>query len=114
MAGVGVSLPSASTFEDIGLALIGSKKGSLKIRNRCYITHFGMKSTLVAIVWSELFHSGWMNLLSVRAPKPEHLLWALLFLNNYSIEEIHSSCVNCCETTFPEVGLVLCRRDCQS
>jgi hypothetical protein len=53
----GVSLPSGSTFEDIGLALNGSKQGSLKIRNRCYIAHFGMKSTLVSIVWRELFHS---------------------------------------------------------
>jgi hypothetical protein len=99
MDGVGLSL-SASTFEDIGLALIGSKRGSLKIRNRCYIAHFGMKPGLVAVIWRELVQSGWIKLLHVRPPKPEHLLWTLLFLNNYSVEEIHSSWVQCCETTF--------------
>jgi hypothetical protein len=98
---VGVSLPSASTVEDIGLALIGSsKRGSLKIRNRCYIAHFGMKPGLVAVIWKELVQSGWIKLLHVRPPKPEHLLWSLLFLNNYSVEDSHSRCVQCCETTF--------------
>jgi hypothetical protein len=70
----GVSLPNASTFADVGLAFIGcNRRGSLKIRNRRYIAHFGMKSSLVAIVWRELVESGWIKVLHVCPPKPEHL-----------------------------------------
>jgi hypothetical protein len=62
-----------------------------------------LKPELVSIVWRELAISGYLQHAGQK-PKPEHLLWCLLFLNNYNynIEELNSSLVGACEKMFRE------------
>ena len=59
-----------------------------------------MEARLVAITWKELAKSGWLRFAGVRGAKPEHLLWGLLFMKTYAVEELHASMVGACETTF--------------
>jgi hypothetical protein len=56
---------------------------------------------LVSVVWSELVNSGWLQHAG-RKPKPEHLLWCLLFLNTYNVEEINAARVETSERNFRE------------
>ena len=98
-----IDLPNVGVFEQLGFSIMGLddyQKGSLKASMRRFKAHFGLEPRVVAIVWKELAESGWLRFAGVRLAKPEHLLWCLLFLNNYNVEEIHSSRVGCCETTF--------------
>lgn len=91
---------SGDAFEQLGFSIIGHAcNGSKRIRERRFITHFGLKPELVSIVWRELQISGWLQF-SGRCPKPEHLLWCLLFLNNYSVEEINAGIAGVSERTF--------------
>lgn len=93
-------LYSTEDFEDFGFGIIGCKRrGSSKSRLRRFKAHFGAEPAIVAIIWRELAWSGWLRFAG-RTPKPEHLLWALLFLKNYSTEEIHATLVHSCEKTF--------------
>jgi len=59
-----------------------------------------MEADEIAITWRELAKSGWLNFGGTRGAKPKHLLMALLFLNNCSVEEVHASRAGCTEPTF--------------
>jgi hypothetical protein len=50
-------------------------------------------------VWQELVTRGYFRF-AVRSSKPEYLLWCLLFLKNYSTEEIHSTIIDSYEKRF--------------
>jgi hypothetical protein len=75
--------------------------GSNNTKKRRFISHFGLKAGLVSIVWRELAESNWLQLAGRKA-KPEHPLWCLLFLNNYSVEEVNAAFVHTSERTFRE------------
>jgi hypothetical protein len=93
---------SGDAFEEIGFSIIRRLcVGSERSKDRRFTSHFGLKPELVSIVWRELVISGYLRHAG-RKPKPEHLLWCLLFLNNYNIVELNSSLVGACEKTFRE------------
>ena len=71
--------PSVQEFETLGLTIIGR---------------------LVALVWRELMEDGWIVRCAGRCPHPKHLLWSLLFLKIYGVEEVHAARVGCDEKTF--------------
>jgi hypothetical protein len=95
-------LYSGEEFEQLGLSIMGrAPNGSNNTKERRFFSHFGLKAGLVSIVWRELAESNWLQLAGRKA-KPEHLLWCLLFLNNYSVEEVNAAFVHTSERTFRE------------
>lgn len=94
-------------FEELGSSIMrrrGKKQreGSGKCWKRRFIALFGMEPVHVAILWTMLVGSGWLEYSGSRGSNPEHLLWALLFLKCYSTEELHAAQVGVCEKTFRE------------
>jgi len=69
-----------------------------------------MEADKIAITWRKLAKSGWLNFGGTRGAKPKHLLMALLFLNNCSVEEVHASHAGCMEPAFAN-GLGSSRRE---
>jgi hypothetical protein len=93
-------LYSGEEFEQLGLSIMRrDPNGSNNTKERWFISHFGLKAGLVSIVWRELAESNWLQLAGRKA-KLEHLLWCLLFLNNYSVEELNAASVHTSERTF--------------
>jgi len=93
--------PSARVWEEIGCKLVGiNTRGSSKAVHRRFVAHFGAAPNEVSVVWKELAKSGWLDFSGTRGAEPKHFLYALLFLKNYSVEEIHSCMAGCCEITF--------------
>lgn len=92
---------SGHEFEQLGLSIMGglNHNVSASTRERRFISHFGLSPHLICIVWRELIASGVLELAG-RRPKPEHLLWCLLFLRNYNKEEINANLVGASERTF--------------
>ena len=95
-------LVSSTQFENLGKSLMKRTRygQSLRTRERRFIAWFGCEPALVVIVWSLLNASGWLAHLGPRSYKPVHLLWALMFLNRYDTEEVHTSNADCDEKTF--------------
>jgi hypothetical protein len=93
---------SGDVFEELGFSIIRrTPVGSNNTKDRRFTSHFGLKPELVSVVWSELVNSGWLQYAG-RKPKPEHLLWCLLFLNTYGVEEINAARVEASERSFHE------------
>ena len=64
----------------------GVKKRSRKTMVRIFIDHFGMEPEIISSVWMRLNLSP-----SIKIPKnskPQHLLWAFLFMKVYSTENV--------------------------
>jgi hypothetical protein len=71
---------SGDAFEELGFSIIRrTSVGSNKTKDRRFTSHFGLKPEFISVVWSELVNSRWLQYAG-RKPKPEHLLWCLLFL----------------------------------
>lgn len=93
-------IPSRHEFEAMAFELMGFVPGgSESVRMRRIRGHFGLEPSLMVLVWRELAHSRWLEFAG-RSPKPVHLLWALLFLKTYSIEEVHAAEAGVSERTF--------------
>ena len=60
-----------------------------KDEDRRFKQLFGAKSSIVANLWNMLVN----NHGDLDGGKPEHLLWALVFLKNYGTEEVNCSVV---------------------
>jgi hypothetical protein len=56
----------------------------------------------LAITWRKLHKSGWLEFAGSRGPKPEHLLWAFMWLKAYHTEDIGSALAGVDEKTFRE------------
>lgn len=81
------SVASVTLFEELGMAIMGRhRRGSVTIQLRRFVALFGVEPYVCALVWHELVASSWTAF--TRCPKPEHLLWALLFLKCYPTEEL--------------------------
>lgn len=59
--------------------------------SRVYRSVFGVTPTVTAVVWNKI--SNQLN----RTARPEHLLWTLHFLKNYSTEHVNSVLWKCDE-----------------
>lgn len=93
--------PSVQEFETLGLTIIGrGRNSSRRARKRRFVAHYGIEPRLVALVWRELMEDGWIVRCAGRCPHPKHLLWSLLFLKIYGVEEVHAARVGCDEKTF--------------
>lgn len=83
------------TLWDIGHKITGhNTNGSLNQGYRKFRAFFGTSPTVCFAVW---------NMLLVHRPRkstPEHLLWALLLLKQYSIESVNAALVGVSEKTF--------------
>ena len=83
---------TANEFEAIGLLMMREGKSqckSEKVRNRRFKAWFGTTPKYVELLWDNLILSG--SLATLRRAEPKHLLWALLFLKQYSREEDHAA-----------------------
>jgi hypothetical protein len=95
-------LYSEDEFEQLGFSIMRrDPRGAQDTRERQFVSHFGLNSGLFLIVWRELAESGWLEFASRKA-KPEHLLWCLLFLNTYNVEELNATLAGTSERTFRE------------
>jgi len=92
--------PLPMDFADLGFRMIGCKtRGTAKSQARRFETHFGVDHHLAAELWRDLEGSGWLRYAGLR-PNPEHLLYALIFLRQYCVEEIHATHCNTNVRTF--------------
>lgn len=64
------------------------------VGRRRFVAMFGVTHTICSEIWNAIQY----NLPNGKSPA--HLLWALLFLKNYSIEEINCAILKCDEKTF--------------
>ena len=76
-------------FEDLGFAMMLPNKSNAqrcneRTRLERFKSWFGTPPDIVAIVWAGLALTGWLRF--THNPKPEHLLWSLVFLKTYSTE----------------------------
>jgi len=96
-----IELHSAQDFERIGYRIAGiPQRGSARIRLRRFKVHFGVNPTIAASLWERLARSGWLAFAGFRGPKPEHLLWCLLWMKGYAVEELSAATVGTTEKTF--------------
>lgn len=94
--------PSSSCFSDMSSVLIDSNRDVQHHLHRFHRT-FGIMPRQVSLLWDEVMMSRSIRLLSVAEIKrlrPIHLLWALMFLKCYAIEQRNASSANCSEKTF--------------
>jgi hypothetical protein len=81
-------------FERLGFTLmpggIRHLRRNAMTRNRRFKAWFGTDALHCLLLWNLLIKTKWTATLKSK-PQPKHLLWALLFLRNYSIEEVHAS-----------------------
>jgi hypothetical protein len=92
---------SSEDFASLGRIIMGRDPGGSEvIFARRFVGWFGTLPTVCAIIWADLSISGWLEFAGTRGGKPEHLLWALMFLKCYGTEEVHAAqtCVD--EGTF--------------
>lgn len=87
-----ITMATAETFLDCGRRLMRKYQGSNIITNRRFRSTFGLSPEIASDIW---------NLLPrIRYGRPQHLLWAWLFLKLYSTEKINASLAGCNEKTF--------------
>jgi hypothetical protein len=94
---------SPEKFEEIGLELVVAdeqkrKKKSEDKRLRIFKGHFGLSPVHTAMLWILLGENNWF--ISKSEPNPQHLLWALLLLKQYSTEIVLAGKAGVDEKTF--------------
>jgi hypothetical protein len=72
---------------------------SARVSRERFVAFFGIEAYLCSIVWKDILENG-ATLPLKSKPKPEHFLWALLFLRRYDTEPILASIAGCDEKTF--------------
>jgi len=96
-----ITLHDASVFERLGCRLAGiNPRGSKRVRMRRFKSHFGVTPVVAASLWARLAHSKWLLFAGFRGPKPEHLLWCLLWMKGYDTEERCAATVKAGEKNF--------------
>ena len=86
-------MASYETFWTAGHMITGHDvDGSLSLGYRRFRAFFGTSPLVCVIAW---------NIMSMaRSSRPEHLLWALLLLKRYSVENINATLTGVSEKTF--------------
>ncbi len=97
-------MASESTFRNLGHQITGHKlEGSLTMEFRKFRAFFGTSPEVCLIVW---------NMLSTERPSnsmPQHLLWSLMVLKRYHIENVSAALVGVTEKTFRKSRLLYIR-----
>lgn len=97
----GIKQQSAQDFEQTGCNMMGIPlRGSARTHLRRFKGHFGVTPQVAANLWMRLAQSGWLFWAGVRGPKPKHLLWCLLWLKCYAVEEVSAAQVQTSEKNF--------------
>jgi len=65
-------------------------------RNRRFRACFGTSALICVKLWTVCVDGGRLP----QGAMPHHLLWALMFLKLYAVEEVHASHAGCDEKTF--------------
>ena len=92
---------SSSEFLQLGTELKGRLVSTKNINRRRFKAWYGIDWKLMNVVWQLLWKIGWMRKnIKKRKPDPTHLLWALSFLKEYSIEDVHAADVGVEAKTF--------------
>ena len=95
-----MSQVTAAEFESLGRELAGFKdSNSYDTKRRRFVSFFGVEPAIVSVAWSLLFVYDLIDL-NPRQVKPIHLLWALLFVQCYEVEERNAARCKCDEKTF--------------
>ena len=95
-----MSQVTPAEFESLGRGLAGFKdSNSYDTKRRRFVSFFGVEPAIVSVVWSLLFLHNLIDL-NPRQVKPIHLLWTLLFVQCYEVEERNAARCKCDEKTF--------------
>jgi len=99
----GTAFPRSQDFEAIGFAIMhrGHTRAGEKTRMRRFKSWFGAEPVFMSITWRKLQQSGWLDFAGKR-PKPEHLLWALMWLKCHHVEDVGASIAGVDEKTWRE------------
>lgn len=90
----------AVEFETFGVAIAGYKRtNSVKKNLGEFVSFFGIEPCFVAMIWILLIDSGHFST-QMTQPKPEHLLWTLLFLRMYMPVNKLATLCQCNQKTF--------------
>ena len=88
-------MASYETFWTAGHMITGHDvDGSLSLGYRRFRAFFGTSPLVCVIAWNI------MSMARPRSSRPEHLLWALLLLKRYSVENINATLTGVSEKTF--------------
>ena len=91
---------SSKEFKKLAVDIIKAPISS-KTHYRRFRRTFGLSPRQVSILWAQLVSRGCIDfLVGPRNRKPIHLLWTLLFLKGYGIEENNAPKVGASEKTF--------------
>ena len=92
---------SSSEFLQLGTELKGRLVSTENVNRRRFKAWYGIDWKLMSVVWQLLWKIGWMREnIKKRKPDPTHLLWALSFLKEYNIEDVHAADVGVEAKTF--------------
>jgi len=96
-----IELHSAQDFEQFGCHMAGIPwGGSARVRLHQFKAHFGVSPSVATSLWAQLAHSRWLTFDGFCRPKLEHLLWCLLWMKGYGVEELSAATVGTTEKTF--------------
>lgn len=88
---------SADRFLVLGIEhILGKSVGELELARRRFVSTFGTDPIVVTVVWRLLLP--WRQ--RQRGIKPQHLLWALMFMKLYTVETTVSSMAGVTEKTY--------------
>jgi hypothetical protein len=88
-------MASVETFWEAGHKITGHDvDGSLSLGYRRFRAFFGTSPLVCVVAWDM------MSLARPRTSRPEHLLWALLLLKRYSVEDVNAALTGVSEKTF--------------
>lgn len=88
-------MASVGTFWTAGHKISGHDvNGSLSLGYRRFRAFFGTSPLVCVVAWDV------MSMVRPRSSRPEHLLWALLLLKRYSVENVNATLIGVNEKTF--------------
>jgi hypothetical protein len=89
---------SPSHFDALGATLVksGNHYGHWTVPRRTFLAIFGVSAYVCSIIWEYLIEEP----RRLRGAKPIHLMWALMFLKLYNIEETNAIICQCDVQTF--------------
>ena len=90
---------STEVFAELGGMIMNRNKNqSSKVFMTRFRAWFGTDPFHCSIIWKMLHHSQWLEFTT--NARPQHLLWALLFLKCYGTECLHAAQVGANEKTY--------------
>lgn len=76
-----------------------NRRSTIAVAVGRYISHFGITPIVTSAVWEQVFVERPSEISTSLCMKPHHLLWALLFMKQYSTEHVIASMIGVDEKT---------------